>query len=168
MKKRGNEVMCCRQLTTATVVSGALLFAPALSLSADMLVRTTDGKEYLGEVIAAGVNTLTVKLKETGYGIVPVQSIDRVRVDIDNGTPIEGRFLDWSDGEIIVRVGDRDVAIRGGTVISVTEVGVAAGGPKLTEEPEVPSNESAPQLQTPAPDSSEPGTPERAPTNATM
>lgn len=122
--------MSCRQKIAFSLMSATLFLMPSFSSSAETLITTVDGREYIGEVISAGVNTLKMKLEESGYQIVPVQSIAQIQIDIANSAPIEGKYLDWSDGEIIVRVGDRDVAVRDGTIISVTDVGVAAGGPE--------------------------------------
>ncbi len=143
----------------AVLSAAALIMSPSAS-HAETLVTTADGGEYYGEVISGGVNTLTMKLMETGYEIVPVNAIVRIKVDIAGSDPIEGRFIEWSDGEITLRLGDRDVAVRDGTVVSVRDVTVPAGGPDVAAE-EAPS--AAP------PGEAEPTEQQSAPiTNATM
>lgn len=145
--------MSCRQKIAVSVMSATLFLAPISLSTAETLIITVDGTELVGDVISAGVNTLTMKLNESGYKIVPVQSISRIQVDVANGAPIGGKFIDWSEGEMILRVGDRDVGVREGTITSVSEVGVAAGGPKL----------SAPEPATPEPVAVEPPAIERQP-----
>ena len=124
------------------------------SLQAATLVTTDDGGEYRGEVVSAGVNSLTVKLSETGYQIIPLNIINLIKVDILGGSPIEGKLLDWNEGELTVRVGDRDISVREGTITSVREVTVPAGGPRVDEpiEPaaDVFSIETVPAEETPA------------------
>lgn len=156
--------MSCRRTIAVLLMSALPFLASSFSASAETLIVTADGKEYAGDVISAGVNTLTMKLQDSGYQIVPVKSIARIQVDVTNGTPIEGKFLDWSEGEIVVRVGDRDVGIRDGTITSVSAVGVAAGGPELSGP-----DDEAPAPAPPAePETPEPANADSVPTNATM
>ena len=157
--------MGCRRTIAVSLMSAMLALAPGFSSSAETLIITVDGHEHVGDVIAAGVNTLKMKLKESGYQLVSVQSISRVRVDIANSPPIEGTYLDWSDGEIIVRVGDRDVAVRDGTIISVTKVGVAVGGPKLSPSEQTSEEQLSPSDQPVTP---EPADVKHSPNKATM
>lgn len=158
--------MMCRRRTPAVFLMSAVLFlAPGSSSSAETLIITLDGREYTGDVIAAGVNTLRMKLKGSGYQIVTVQSISRIQVDVADGEPIEGKYLDWSDGEITVRVGDRDVAIRDGSITSVTDVGGAVGGPNLSPA----DSTSTGQPSSPQPSATpEPADAKTVPENATM
>jgi hypothetical protein len=143
-----------------SLVSAVLFLMPNSSPSAETLVVTDEGLEYPGEVIDAGVNTLTMKLRGSGYQIVPVNSIAWIRVDLANGAPIEGKLIDWSEGEMIVRVGDRDVSVRDGVITSVIDVGVAVGGPELS-----PPSQPAADDQ---PSEAGPSDPADVPTNATM
>ncbi|MGI9433602.1 MAG: hypothetical protein ACR2Q4_02025 [Geminicoccaceae bacterium] len=154
--------MCRRRATAVSLISTMFFLMTGLSSLAQTLIITVDGREHVGEVIDAGVNTLKMKLEGSGYQIVPLQSISRIKVDIADGEPIEGKYHDWSDGEIIVRVGDRDVAVRDGTITSVTDVGIAVGGPELS-----PSEPASEEWQSP---SEQPATPDvkHAPGNATM
>ncbi len=149
----------CLRATAASLLSMMILI-PSSSSWADTLVTTAEGQAYVGDVIGAGVNTLTMKLAGSGYQIVPVKSITRIKVDISDGSPIEGKLIDWSEGELIVRVGDRDVGVRDGIITSVIDVGVAAGGPKVSP-PTSPVEVEVPAAE-------EPSTPVSAPTNATM
>lgn len=159
--------MRCRQMVAVSLMTAILVLAPVLSSWAQTLIVTSDGREHLGEVISAGVNTMTMKLEDSGYQIIPVQSIAQIKVNIRNGQPIAGKFLDWSNGETIVRVGDRDIAIRDGTITSVSEVGVAAGGPKLST-PELPPAEEEPAPLAPAAEPTTPVETDTMPSNATM
>ncbi|MEZ5933450.1 MAG: hypothetical protein R3F54_16155 [Alphaproteobacteria bacterium] len=147
------------------------------SSSAETKIITDTGKEHVGDVISAGVNTLTMKLTSSGYQIIPVKSIAWIKVDLADGSPIEGNFIDWSNGEMVVRVGDRDVGVSNGIITSVIDVNVAAGGPKLSAPPppayEPPPAEAppveAPATVEPAPAGNAPAPqPESVPTNATM
>jgi hypothetical protein len=141
--------MSCREAFAIAMSLAVMVSAVPWDVDAATLVTTSKGEEYRGEVVSAGVNTLTVKLGDTGYKILPLNVIDRVKVDIDDGTPIEGKLLDWSDGELTVRVGDRDVSVREGTIVSVREVTIPAGGP---EEPAVAEPAPAePAIAEPAP-----------------
>lgn len=149
----------CSRAAAMSLLSLMVLMSSS-SLEADTLVTTKEGREFAGDVIDAGVNTLTMKLAGSGYQIVPAKSIDRIKVDIADGSPIEGKLIDWSEGELIIRVGDRDVGVRDGVITSVIDVGVAAGGPEVA-----PSTAPA-NVEVPAAD--EPSTPASAPTNATM
>ena len=154
--------MRCRRTIAVSLLSALSFLASGHPLSAQTLIVTVDGKEHVGDVISAGVNMLTMKLQDSGYQIVPVKSIASIQVDIANGAPIQGKYLDWSNGEIVLRVGDRDVAVREGTITSVTDVGVAAGGPKLSApEPSRPARQ-------PEPVAPEPAGGDKVPTNATM
>lgn len=150
----------CLRMAAASLLPAILLMQGSLSW-ADTSVVTDDGKEYVGDVIDAGVNTLTMKLAGTGYQIVPMKSITLIKVDVTDGAPVEGKLIDWSEGELIVRVGDRDVGVRDGIITSVVDVGVAAGGPEVSTPPPQPAEQEA---ETPA----VPLTPPSAPTNATM
>lgn len=154
-----------RRSIAVSLFSAMLLLAAGVSSSAQTLVTTTDGHEYDGSVIAAGVNTLRMKLKETGYQIVPVQSISQIQVDVKDSEPIAGKFIDWSNGEVVLRVGDRDVAVRDGYITSVTNVGVAAGGPNVS--PAEPSAGEQPSPSEP-PVTPEPADTKTNPQNATM
>jgi len=181
-------ISCRRALAISFMLA---VFAPITSgdLGAATLITTESGDTFEGEVISAGVNSLTVKLDATGYKIIPLNIIDRIKVDIDDGSPVEGKLLDWSDGELTVRVGDRDVSVREGTIVSVREVTVPAGGPEVSPpvEPaaaDLPPAGVAPADVTPAEATvvapvvepeielelePEPAEPESAPlTNATM
>ncbi len=149
-----------RRTFAVSLVSAVLFLMPNSSSSAETLVVTDEGLEFVGDVIDAGVNTLTMKLGGSGYQIVPVKLIEWIRVDLANGAPIEGKLIDWSKGEMTVRVGDRDVSVRDGIITSVIDVGVAAGGPELSPPPQ-----SAPDEQ---PSEAVPSDPADVPTNATM
>lgn len=149
-----------RRAIAVSLISAALYLAQSSPASAETLVVTDDGREYVGDVIDAGVNTLTMKLGGTGYQIVRLKSIVRVKIDVGGSSPIEGQLIDWKDGEAVVRVGDRDVGIRDGIVTSVVDIGVAAGGPKLSAPTEPAADDQSP--------AAEPSTPGNAPTNATM
>ena len=140
-------------------VAAMLATAPGSSMAKTLIVTDT-GEEYVGDVINAGVNTLTMRLTDSGYQIIRVKAITRIKVDISDGSPIEGKLIDWSDGEMIVRVGDRDVGVRDGVITSVIDVGVAAGGPKLSAPTPPADVEQGP--------AEEPESPVEAPTNATM
>jgi len=152
--------MCLRRTIVASLMSAGLLLIPVSSLSADVMIITDQGDEHVGEVIAAGVNTLRMKLGGSGYQIIPMKSIAWVKVDIADSAPVEGKLIDWSDGEVVIRVGDRDVGVRDGIITSVVDVGVAAGGPELSTPPQPAADEQLPAAETP---SSEP-----VPANATM
>lgn len=150
-----------RRRTFSVFFASAVFFLmPNFSSSAETLVVTDEGLEYVGDVIDAGVNTLTMKLGGSGYQIVPVKSIAWISVDLADGAPIEGKLIDWSEGEMIVRVGDREVGVRDGVITSVIDVGVAAGGPELSPPPQPAADEQLP--------SAEPPSPENVPSNATM
>ena len=153
----GNTGRKAAQLVT---ILTALLLTLIPIAQAATLVITVDGEEYIGDVVSAGMNTMTIKLSDTGYKIVPLDAIARVRIDTVDGTPVEGDYLDWTDGKLVVRVGDRQVTVRDGVIDSVSDEPAAAGGPKLTEP-------TAPLQEQPAP--SEPDIPESGPiTSATM
>ena len=157
--------MGCRRTIAVSLMSAMLAMVPSFSSSAETLIITVDGREHVGDVISGGVNTLKIKLKESGYQIVPVQSISRIQINIANSPPIEGTYLDWSDGEIILRVGDRDVAVRDDTIMSVTKVGVAAGGPKLSPSEPTSEEQLSPSDQPVTP---EPADVKHKPNRATM
>lgn len=152
--------MSCWRMIAVSLMSAMLFLGSGPPLSAETTIITDGGQEHVGDVIAAGVNTLTMKMTGTGYQIVPVKSIASIKVDIADGSPIQGKLIDWSNGEMIVRVGDRDVGVRDGVITSVIDVGVAAGGPNLPA-PSQPAVDEQPEAV-------EPATPENAPTNATM
>lgn len=162
--------MICRPRSALSFMSATLFLMSSFSSSAETLITTVDGRKHVGEVISAGVNTLKMKLEGSGYQIVTVQSISRIQIDIANSAPVEGKYLDWSDGEIIVRVGDRDVAVRDSTIISVTDVGVAVGGPRLSPAEPTPTEPLLPPEPIPAeqPVTPEPADAKPGPKNATM
>ncbi len=151
--------MACWRTIVVSLVAAMLAAVPDSS-SAETTVVTDTGKEHVGDVVDAGVNTWTMKLTGSGYQIIPVKSIARIKVDIVDGSPIEGELIDWSEGEMIVRVGDRDVGVRDGVITSVIDVGVAAGGPKLSAPSQPADDERRP--------AEEPQSPVKTPMNATM
>lgn len=123
----------CRQRVIASSFLSALFFLTTIvPSSAQTLLVTDDGNELVGEVIAAGVNTLKMKLRGSGFELVALQSIVQIQVDIDGSTPIQGQYVSWSDNEIVLRVGSQNITVRDGIIISVLDLGVAAGGPKVS------------------------------------
>jgi hypothetical protein len=141
---------------------GAVILALSLPAAASTIIVTVDGDEDRGEVLTSNVNTLIIKRDETGYMTVPVGDIERVRLEIEGASPVEGRFLDWRDGRWTIRVGDRLLSVEGGRITSDTSLttvrpSVAEQTPVETE-PVIPPA-GGPNLPDPSPPAAAPARP---------
>lgn len=97
---------------------------------------STDDKEFQGEMIAAGINTVTIDDKDGGYTIVPRKDVRAVQIDVRDGDVLEGAFHDWRDGLCILQVGDRLIGVQDGLVTFIMSAApdptLPSGGPKTT------------------------------------
>lgn len=141
------------------LAGAVVLLTGALSAAeAGTMVMTVDGQQHIGDVIAATVNTLTIKRVDTGYEIIPRNRIASVKVDIVNGGPIEGRFLDWSNGQIILDTGNREVTIRDGVITYEKSTSITPAveptrpiAPAAAPKPEAPAAEAIQPSPIPTP-----------------
>ena len=182
---------CAKGCGRVSWLVGAVFLALAGPVAASTTIVTVGGEEYHGEVLTSNLNTLTIKQDETGYQIVPLREIDRVRLEIEGAEPVEGRFLDWRNGRWTIRVGDRLLSVESGRITSDTSLTTVrptvaeqvpddvepavppAGGPNLPD-PSLPTRSlqpvapAAPALPAqPAPPAAAPGEPGRN-NNVTM
>lgn len=127
---------------------GLILSCLTSATHAAMIV-STDDTEFQGEMIEAGINTLTIDDIEGGYTIVPWKDVQALEIDIQGGDKLKGNFHEWRDGVFVLQVGDRLIGVQDGSVTFIMSAApdpaLPSGGPK-TRIPDEPRSPDEPQL----------------------
>ena len=96
--------------------------------------------EIDGDIIRMIGATTVIKLTAGGSLTVPKGQIVRVAISVD-GQPLEGDFLDWSEGTWSIRVDGQIMSVLDGRL--VTTLPAPPSEPPIT----VPNNEPAEELE---------------------
>ena len=103
---------CLPALLMALVVLGVV----RPGLAGDVTVRMVSGEAITGKVITGTVNMLSINKSFGGYAEIPRPEIASIGVATGDGAVVEGQFIDWQNGRLVLRSGDRLVYVKDGVI----------------------------------------------------